>query len=104
MSISVGCLELDVEMARAHGWAELDINLTWAKVSEIARETSRLVAARRGHTRQCPDCECWTVPDGPCHLCEQDEACKANVDTHIALMNLMSCLEMASALYYASRR
>ncbi len=73
MSISVGCLELDVEMARAHDWTGEDIEACWAKVSEIARETGRIVAARRGHTRQCPDCECWTVPEGPCHLCVRDE-------------------------------
>lgn len=69
LSIAVGCVNFDVKMARESGWTEDDINTTWETVSAAVRTTNQIVAKRRGHTRQCPVCECWTVPKGPCHLC-----------------------------------
>ena len=71
-AIAVGCIQLDVEMARAHGWTERDIAETWENVSLIVRSMNRSVAARVGHTRQCDTCECWTAPRGPCHRCALD--------------------------------
>ena len=71
-SIGMFCAELDVTMARAHGWTEDDIATTWVAISGAVRATNQRVAFRVGHTRQCPYCECWTVPDGPCHLCTDD--------------------------------
>jgi hypothetical protein len=71
-AIGVGCVGLDVEMAREHGWTDDDINRTWDTISAAYGATSQQVAKRAGHTRRCPDCECWTVPEGPCHLCDRD--------------------------------
>lgn len=72
-SIGVGCFNLDVDMARACGWTEDDIKMTWEQLHSVYLAKSKEVALRVGHTRQCSDCECWTVPVGPCHLCTQDE-------------------------------
>lgn len=71
-SIGIFCASLDLSMAREGGWTEDDIQGTWAAVQAAVRATNRRVALRLGHTRQCPDCECWTVPTGPCHHCEAD--------------------------------
>jgi hypothetical protein len=68
-SVGMFCAELDVAMARCGGWTEDDIATTWQAISTAVRTTNQRAAFRIGHTRQCPDCECWTVPDGPCHLC-----------------------------------
>lgn len=72
-SIGVGCTTLDVEMARKHEWTEDDISMAWEMIRAAVLDTNRRVAARRGHTRQCPACECWTRPHGRCHLCEMDQ-------------------------------
>ena len=69
LSIAVGCVNLDVKMARVSDWTEDDINMTWETISAAVHTTNQMVAKRRGHIRQCPVCECWTVPKGPCHLC-----------------------------------
>jgi hypothetical protein len=71
-SIGIGCVTLDVAMARDHGWTEDDIKLTWEAISAVYRATYQMVARRAGHTRRCPDCECWTVPGEECHLCKAD--------------------------------
>lgn len=71
-SIGLGCIDLDVEMARAHGWTEADIKTTWETISAAVRSTSAQVARRAGHTRQCLVCECWTFADR-CHLCDLDK-------------------------------
>lgn len=76
-SIGVGCATLDVTMARKHGWTQDDIQRTWETIAAAVRATNQQVARRVGHTRQCPDCECWTVPSGPCHLCERDRQASA---------------------------
>ena len=73
LSIAVSCVDLDVKMARENGWTEDDIITTWETISAAVRTTDQMVAKRRGHTRQCSICECWTVPKGPCHLCERDQ-------------------------------
>jgi hypothetical protein len=73
LCIADGCVQLYVRMALHHGWTLADVQACWEKISEIARSTGRAVATRAGHTRKCEDCECWTVPDGPCHLCVRDE-------------------------------
>ena len=71
-AIGMGCVGIDVVMARASGWTDDDIERTWDAISSAYGATYQQVARRAGHTRRCPDCECWTVPNGPCHLCEQD--------------------------------
>lgn len=72
LTIGVGCVDLDVKMARSFGWTEDDIKRTWETISAAYLATSQQVARRSGHTRKCPDCECWTVPNDLCHLCDRD--------------------------------
>ena len=69
MAICIGCVQLDVDMARAFGWTENDIKQIWTQIHDACRAKSKEVALRAGYTRECPHCECWTVPEGPCHLC-----------------------------------
>lgn len=72
-SSGVGPISLDVEMARKHGWTTEQIDVAAYILAEISRANSKAVALRNGHTRQCPVCECWTVPHGNCHLCEENK-------------------------------
>jgi hypothetical protein len=94
-AIGVGCIGLDVEMAREHGWTDDDINRTWDTISAAYGATYQQVAKRAGHTRRCPDCECWTVPNGPCHLCEQD---RLTAEEHEAKPCRCSCGERFATL------
>lgn len=71
-AVSIGPATLDVEMARDMDWSELDIARTWQVIEAAVLATNQQAAKRRGHTRKCPDCECWTAPTGQCHLCAQD--------------------------------
>lgn len=71
-TIGVGCVQLDVEMARHHGWTEADIKLTWETIQAAVLATNQQVAKLAGMTRKCEVCECWTYPTPPCHLCEVD--------------------------------
>lgn len=73
MVISVGPTSLDVEMARHLGWSDDEIDALWKQLSEVHRAASMAMNAKRGRTRQCEVCECWTVP-GPCHRCAQCHA------------------------------
>ena len=68
-SMGVGPLAIDCDMALAHGWTVEQIDVAAHVLAELSRANNKVVALRRGHTRQCPVCECWTFPAGPCHLC-----------------------------------
>jgi len=45
-AFSVGAVTLDVDMARAHGWSEPDVNKAAARLEEISRFYGRRARAR----------------------------------------------------------
>ena len=71
--IGVGGLDLDVAMLRSQGWSFVEINALWDELSTVCRKATQAFNARHGRTVQCGDCECWTYPGKPCHLCAADE-------------------------------
>lgn len=73
-STGVGPIELDVEMARKHGWSEDLINKVAFAIGALSRQASYETAFAKGYTYKCLVCECWTVqPPARCHLCHADE-------------------------------
>jgi len=72
-SSGVGPVHVNIDMARGHGWSERQISRCLAVCHASSRLEGRLVNHAKGYTRQCPVCECWTRPEGECHLCEQDK-------------------------------
>lgn len=71
-SIGMGPVVFDVEFAKAHGWDISLIRRTWEIVHAVVLGASTQVAIREGRTATCPNCEQFTYPDKPCHLCEAD--------------------------------
>jgi len=75
MSLGVGPLDLDVEMAKKHGWTNEMIISAFFALGALTRESNRIVAMHQGYRYLCPNCECWTAtPPLECHLCAADEA------------------------------
>ncbi len=56
-STSVGCVTLDAEMARRHGWSEKQINRAAQFVHAVARRENR-ISHRRGPVPKCPCVTC----------------------------------------------
>lgn len=73
-SLGVGAIDLDVEMARAHGWSDAQIVTVFEGAGALVRQAHRDVAFANGRRYVCPICECWTdAPPKPCHLCKADD-------------------------------
>lgn len=69
-SVTIGPISLDVQDARRQGWNETQIERCFDAIAAAFRKESRLAARRRGLTRKCETCDCWTSPSEPCHSCK----------------------------------
>ncbi|HEX7941414.1 MAG TPA: hypothetical protein VF488_06390 [Gemmatimonadaceae bacterium] len=71
-AVSRGPITFDIAMIE-EDWSPFEVMRCWQICSAVVASYQRAAAARKGYTRKCHYCECWTVPDGECHLCEADE-------------------------------
>lgn len=66
---AVGAVSMDLDIARKCGLAQVQIARCYDLMTTAWRFEYRKASHEQGLTRQCKACECWTLPEGKCHLC-----------------------------------